>query len=279
MAYKGRYDKTIYHDPASGYCIISIKTADRTVPEKARNSYKFRDGLIRFTATGYQLPLTDAVEISLDGEWVDTKHGFQLTVERWEEIIPRTIAGVRGYLASGLISGIGAKTAADIVDRYGVESLDILEQCPERLLEVKGITEAKLEKIKESYTQSRAIRDLMTWLAPFKITPNTAMKIHQEFGAHSVSIIRKNAYELCRISGFGFIKVDEIARKTGCPPNEPTRIRGALFYILGENRNNGHLYLDTDELPPVPELHTDVALPINDNAPHRAPPQGFVRSG
>jgi exodeoxyribonuclease V alpha subunit len=208
MGYKGTYDRTIYHDPVSGYCVISLKTADTSVPDKARSTYRHRDRLIRFTATGYRLPLTNAVEVSLDGEWTDSKYGQQLAVSQWEEIIPRTVEGVRGYLASGLISGVGEKTAADIVEKFGVNAIDILEQCPERLLEVKGITEAKLEKIKESYVQSRAIRDLMTWLAPFKITPNTAMKIHQEFGAHSVSIIRKNPYELCRISGFGFIKTN-----------------------------------------------------------------------
>ena len=249
MAYKGKYDRTIYHDPVSGYCVISVKTSDAAVPVEARSTYTHRDHLIRFTATGYRLPLTDAVEVSFDGEWVESKHGTQLAIGQWEEIIPRTPEGVKGYLASGLISGVGEKTAGDIVDRFGVEALDILDQSPEKLLEVKGITEAKLEKIKDSYIQSRAIRDLMTYLAPFKITPNTALKIQQEFGAHSVSVIRKNPYELCRISGFGFIKVDDIARKTGCPPNAPTRIRGALFYILDENRRSGgHLYLGTEDL-------------------------------
>jgi len=266
VGYKCTYDKTIFHDPTSGYCIISMKTADTSVPDKARNPYKFRDHLIRFVATGHGLPQTDAVDLALDGEWVDSKHGCQLEVGHWEEIIPRTIEGVRGYLASGLISGIGEKTADDIVDRYGVNALDILDQCPERLLEVKGITEAKLEKIKESYAQSRVIRDLMTYLAPFKITPKTAMKIHQEFGAHSVSVIRRNPFELCRISGFGFIKVDDIARKTGCRPNDPMRIRGALFYALDESRHKGgHLFLSAEELSyealgllneklPVPQL-------------------------
>jgi len=248
MAYRGIYDRTVYHDPVSGYCVISVKTADTGVPERARSTYRHRDRLIRFTATGYRLPLTNAVEVSFDGEWSESKHGTQLAVSRWEEIIPRTPEGVRGYLASGLISGVGEKTAGDIVERFGVNALDILERSPERLLEVRGITEAKLEKIKDSYTQSRTIRDLMTWLAPFKVTPDAAMKIHREFGGHSVSVIRKNPYELCRISGFGFIRADDIARKTGCPPNDPTRIRGALFYVLEESHDGGHLYLGADEL-------------------------------
>jgi len=248
MPYKGNYDKTIYHDPTTGYSVISVKTADTGIPDKARSTYKFRDRLIRFTATGYNLPKTSAVEIMFGGEWTPSKFGLQLEVEYWEEIIQRTAEGVRGYLASGLISGIGEKTASDIVGRFGADALDILETCPEKLLEVKGITGEKLEKIKESYNQNRAVRNLMTYLAPFKVTANTAQKIHEEFGARSVSIIRENPYELCRIPGFDFIKVDDIAKQAGCPLNGMTRIKGALFHVLGGSRSSGHLFLDTEEL-------------------------------
>lgn len=266
MPYIGKFDRIIFNDPVSGYCVINVKTSDTSVPEQARSKYKHGDRLIRFTATGYKLPTTGAIEISFEGEWIQSKHGMQLEISSWEEVIPRTADGVRGYLASGLISGVGAKTADDIVAKFGVSALDILEQSPERLLEVKGITEAKLAKIKESYAQSRAIRDLMTWLAPFKITPNSASKIHQEFGNKSVSIIRENPYELCRISGFGFVKVDEIARKTGCKPNDPMRIRSALLYALNDSRKTGgHLYLGTEEL--LKEARTL----LNDKLPESQP--------
>ena len=249
MGYLCTHDRTVYHDPASGYCVINVKTADTSIPDKAKSAFKYKDHLIRFVATGYRLPQTNAVDLVLEGEWTDSKYGLQLAVSKWEEVIPRTVDGVRAYLASGLIAGVGEKTAGDIVERFGVGAVDILEKSPERLLEVKGVTEARLEKIKESYTQSRVIRDLMTWLAPFQVTPNAAMKIHEEFGDQSVTVIRENPYELCRISGFGFVRVDEIARKTGCPPNSPARIKGALFYSLDEYRHkDGHLYQDADKL-------------------------------
>ena len=96
---------------------------------------------------------------------------MQLQVEQWREIIPRTKSGVEGYLASGLIKGIGPATAALIVARFGEDTLDILQNQPERLLEIKGITESKLEDIKTSYAESRMLQDLMTLLSPFKITP------------------------------------------------------------------------------------------------------------
>ncbi len=152
MAYRGIYDKTVFYNPLSRYCVISVKTDDTEVPESARSDYKYKDHLIRFTATGYDLPQSDSVTMELTGEWVkDEKHGCQLQVEHCREIVPPTLDGVRGYLASGLIKGIGEKTAEAIVDRFGVRALDILENSPEQLLEIKGITEERLKEIKSSY--------------------------------------------------------------------------------------------------------------------------------
>ena len=178
MIHRGTYDGTIYHNPVNKFCIISVKTSDKEVPIEARSTRRYRDHLIRFVATGYELPRTDAVELELDGEWQKGKYGMQLRVEQWREIVPRTKSGVEGYLASGLIKCIGPATATQIVSRFGVDTLDILQNHPERLLEIKGITESKLEDIKTSYAESRMLQDLMTLLSPFKITPKTALKIY-----------------------------------------------------------------------------------------------------
>ena len=222
MIHKGTYDGTIYHNPANKFCIISVKTADQDVPQEARSTRRYKDHLIRFVATGYELPRTDAVELELDGEWKKGKYGMQLQVEQWHEIVPRTKGGVEGYLASGLIKGIGPATAAQIVSRFGVETLDILQNHPERLLEIKGITEGKLEDIKTSYAESRMLQDLMTLLSPFKITPKTAQKIYQYFGPASVDILKKSPFELCQVSGFGFLRVDAIVQKNGGDLHDPT---------------------------------------------------------
>lgn len=158
----GTYDGTIFYNPANKFCIVSVKTADQSVPAEARSNRRYKDHLIRFTAVGYEIPRTDAVELELDGEWTKGKYGVQLQVEQWREIVPRTKNGVEGYLASGLIKGIGPKTAADIVERFGVDTLDILEHQPERLLEIRGITESKLEGIKASYAENRMLQGIMT---------------------------------------------------------------------------------------------------------------------
>lgn len=102
MIHRGTYDGTIYYNPANKFCIISVKTAEKDVPEEARSIRRRKDHLIRFVATGYELPRTDAVELELDGEWKKGKYGMQLQVEQWHEIVPQTKSGVEGYLASGL---------------------------------------------------------------------------------------------------------------------------------------------------------------------------------
>ena len=126
------------------------------------------------------------MKMELEGSWVKGKYGLQLQVEHWREIVPPTLEGIRGYLASGLLKGIGEKTADAIVQRFGVDSLNVIEQHPEKLLEIRGITEERLEEIKTGYAESKTMRELMTILAPFKVTPKTAMAIYQHFGAAGV---------------------------------------------------------------------------------------------
>ena len=249
MSYIGTYDGKIFHNPSNKFCIVIVKTADTSIPEKARDKRRYRDHLIRFTAVGYEIPMTDAVELELDGEWVNGKYGMQLQVEQWREIVPKTKEGVLSYLGSGLIKGIGEKTAAEIVAKFGTNTLDILENHPERLLEVRGITENKLEDIRTSYAESRMLRDIMTLLAPFKLTPKTALKIYQHFGPACMELLKKSPFELCRIPGFGFRRVDAIVRKTDNRPRDPMRIGGALHCTLDEAKGKqGHLFLEREIL-------------------------------
>lgn len=262
----GTYDDTIFYNPASHYCVFRIKTTDQGVPKEARSTRRYPDHLIRFTVVGYDLPRTDAVELELEGEWVNGKYGYQMQVEQWNEIVPKTKDGVLGYLSSGLIKGIGEKTAAEIVARFGTDTLDILERHPEKLLEIRGITENKLEDIKTSYTENRMLKDLMALLAPFKLTPKTALKIYQHFGPSSLEILRNNPFELCQISGFGFKRVDAIVRKTNSNLHDPMRIKGAVYCTLDDARGKqGHLFMERESLSasavkllndkvPVPEL-------------------------
>ncbi len=249
MSYLCVYDRTIFYNPDNKYCIISVKTNDKNIPMQARSAYRHRDNLIRFVAVGYELPRTDKVSMELGGEWQSGKHGYQLQVTECTEIVPQTKDGVKGYLSSRLIKGVGEKNAALIVERFGADALKIIEDDPEKLLEIKGISAEKLKEITKSYAESRCLRDIMILLAPFGITPSSATKIYEHFGAKSVEILQKNPFELCQISGFGFKRVDAILQKNGYPLNSPMRIHGAIFAVLDTQKNDaGHLFCENDTL-------------------------------
>lgn len=255
VRYRGRFDRTIYWNPINKYCILNIRTDDISVPEAYRSQYTYRDHMIRFTVAGYDLPRAENVEIEWEGEWKSSKYGPRLQVTQWKERIPRTKEGIQGYLSSGLIKGIGPKTAEEIVNRFGLDTLDILEYHPERLLEIKGITENRLEDIKKSYAESRMLRDLMTLLAPYKVTPKAALSIFQYFGVKCVEILQNSPYQLCQVPGFGFLRVDGIVQKNGGKLNDPMRVQAAIRFTLEDSKSkHGHLFLDREQL--LEEAHT-----------------------
>lgn len=231
MGFVAVFDKQLFYNPTNRYTILQMKTADIMVPQEARRPYKYSDHLIRFTAVGFDLPRNDSVEVELEGTWAkDSKYGLQLEVERWKEILPSTIKGIRAYLSSGVLKGIGEKTTDAIVDRFGTRTLEVLEHEPERLLEIRGITQDRLEEIKADYMESQVMRELLLLLAPLKVTPNTALKILDHFGMKGVALIRESLFRLCEVPGFGFRRVDEIVRKSGGDLHDPMRVQGALFY-------------------------------------------------
>ena len=257
------YESTIFYNEANKFSIIVVKTSDPRIPPQACNGRYYGDRMLRFTAVGYELPRTKAVELELDGEWVESKYGYQLQVEQWQEIVPQTADGLLAYLGSGLIKGIGPKTAEDIVATFGPDTLNILDNEPEKLLQIRGITEGKLKDIEESYAESRVLRNLMSLLGPFKITPATALKIYQHFGPACVDILKKCPYDLCQISGFGFKRVDGIVRKTDNRLHSTERIKGAVLYTLEDARSkSGHLFLPSEDLVKETLLLLNAPIPI-----------------
>ena len=249
MSFVAAVDKEIFYNPVNRYGVFQLKTADRMVPQEARIPYS-RDHLIRFVAVGYDLPRDDTVKMDLEGTWAnDGKHGIRFEVEQWKEILPSTVQGIRAYLASGSLKCIGEKTADAIVERFGEHSLEVLEHEPERLLEIRGITEQRLEEIKTGYAESRVMRELLLLLAPLKVTPTTALKVLGHFGIKGVELLRESLFRLCEVPGFGFRRVDEIVRNSGGDLHDPIRIQGALFYTIEESRGkNGHLYIEVERL-------------------------------
>lgn len=265
MSYSCVYEDTIFFNPTNKHSIIRVRTKDNGVPDKARKATNSRDDFIRFVAKGYNLPQTNKVSMILEGEWKSSKYGTQLEVESCEEIVPYTDEGMKGYLSSCLVKGIGEKIADDIIKRFGSDTINIIENDPKRLLEIKGISEQKLEEIKRTFNESYSVRSLMILLSPFNISPTTAMHIYDYFGAKSIDILTENPYRLCEISGFGFKRVDAIVKKGNTPLNSPMRIHGAVITALDTQRqDNGHLFIDETTLLQTTAEMLNEDLPSSD---------------
>lgn len=185
----------------------------------------------------------------MEGEWETNSHGTQYKVETFLEVVPRTREGILGYLSCGSLKGIGPKTAERIVDRFGLDTLEVMEKYPQELLKIQGISQKKLDRIVDSFGKNKVFRELMTFLSPFHVTPKKANMILQKFRDQSVEIIRKQPYILCSVKGFGFLTVDAIARQCCAATNDPMRISGCVSYVLREAmKQNGHLYLEQEIL-------------------------------
>lgn len=237
-----RFQSKIYQSEDGGYTIAAYWTADPSIPNEARKKPAGKGYII--TAVGNDLPLTKNLTYEMTGYWVNhPKYGTQFFVETHMEVVKRTKEGIIGYLSSGAIRGIGTKTAEAIFDRFGLETLEVMERRPQELLAIKGINEKKLEEIKESYGRNLSFRELMTFLAPFQVAPKKVKKILLEFGSNAPEIIRRRPYQLCAVKGFGFLTVDEIARKLNSALDDPIRIAGCISHLMQEASSQGDLYM------------------------------------
>ena len=235
--------RKIYYNDENGYTIASYKTY-QTIPESAVNQ-SFKSGESVFTAIGTAIPFIEGIDTGLEGKWIKTSYGLQLSVTESQIFMPTTKEGITCYLASGLIKGIGPVTAGRIVKRFGEDTLKIFDTQPEKLLEVKGITKSKLETILGSYSESRSLRELMQYLAPLKVGPKRVSEICDYFGSKALQIVKEKPFRLCELSGFGFESVDIIARRNkNFRPDDTLRIKAAILQVLSNAEDDGHLYLE-----------------------------------
>lgn len=235
--------RKIYYNDENGYTIASYKTY-QTIPESAVNQ-SFKNGESVFTAIGTAIPFIKGIDTGLEGKWIKTSYGLQLSVTESQIFMPTTKEGITCYLASGLIKGIGPVTANRIVNRFGEDTLKIFDTQPEKLLEVKGITKSKLETILGSYSESRSLWELMQYLAPLKVGPKRVSEICDYFGSKALQIVKEKPFRLCELSGFGFESVDIIARRNkNFRPDDTLRIKAAILQVLSNAEDDGHLYLE-----------------------------------
>lgn len=200
-----------------------------------------------FTATGNFLP-SAIIEYDITGNWaMDKKYGKQFRVSEIHEIVPQTKSGIVSFLSSGLIRGIGERTAIRIVDKFGEDSLNIIENSPDSLVSIKGITQKKADAIFESYHEYKSTYSLVNFLSPLGVSSNKVLKIFKKFKDKALSIVKEHPFSLYRVQGFSFNTVCQIAEKTGATRNSGEACEAALIYALKINEANGDLYMRLQE--------------------------------
>ena len=188
--------------------------------------------------------------LALEGFWkVDAKYGRQFSVEKFEETLPATVYGIEKYLGSGLIKGVGPKSARRIVEKFGKDTLDVIEENPEALIEVEGIGRVRVERIKKSWEEQKEIKNIMLFLQGHEVSTSHATKIFKTYGSDSISVVQENPYRLADdIWGIGFKTADTIAEKMGIEKDRFIRLRSGILYTLNKLSENGHCYAVREQL-------------------------------
>src|SRR2546423_9196676 len=209
----------------------------------------FRDDLT--TIVG-MLPGVHVGELlSVEGEWEkDPKYGRQLHITSFTQRLPASKEGITRYLGSGLIKGVGPKKAQRIVEHFGEQTLAIIEQQPERLSEVKGISAKDRDQISKTWVEQSEIKELHLFLQSHEVSINVATRVYKQYGKESIKVIRENPYQLAQdVHGIGFRIADDIAVKLGLPSDSVPRLATGLTYVLAQAANeDGHCFLPEGEL-------------------------------
>ncbi len=231
--FKGYVNKIVYRNEDNGYTVFELDL----------------DG-DELTCVGSVPYVTEGEFVEVAGEYTEhSVYGQQLKIETCEDIPPEDEKSVERYLASGAIKGIGAALASRIVRRFKADTLRIIEQEPERLAEIKGISRRMAVEISDNVTAKRDMRNAMMFLQDYGISMALAAKIYNQYGASVYTIMRENPYRLADdIAGVGFRIADDIARKAGIEADSDFRIKSGIMYTLLQATGNGHIYLPQSEL-------------------------------
>lgn len=237
---EGVIERVTYHNDENGYTVARLTV----------------DGMRDLVTVvgGFGNP-TAGESVRLFGRWTSHReYGRQFQVERYETIRPATASAIEKYLGSGLIKGVGPVFAKRIVALFGVETLDVIEEFPRKLLGVTGIGSKRVARIERAWAEQKAIREVMLFLQGHGVSATYAVKIYKTYGDESIRVVETDPYRLAKdIWGIGFKTADKIAANLGFAPDSEPRLRAGLLYTLSEATDYGHLYL------PEPVLLTKAA--------------------
>lgn len=224
-----------YQNPENGWSVMRV------------NVKGYKDLV---TLTGSLLDVPVGSVLLCEGDWrVDARYGQQFVVQSWTEVMPATIYGIEKYLGSGLVKGIGPVFAKSIVNKFGTETLNVIDNEPERLLEVPKLGKKRVERIKESWEKQKDIKEVMVFLQGYGVSTAFAAKIYRKYEKESIKKVKDNPYQLADdIWGIGFKTADGIASKMGYEKNDPRRCRSGILYTLNQLAEDGHVYAEQEQL-------------------------------
>ncbi len=231
----GSVERVTFHNPGNGFCVLRIK---------ARGHREL------VTVIGHAAEISAGEWITVSGHWHnDRDHGLQFKAAFLRASAPTTAEGIEKYLGSGMIRGIGPIYAAKLVGAFGAEVFEVIEQAPERLLEVPGIGKVRAGRIAQAWADQKVVREIMVFLHSHGVGTARAVRIFKTYGNDAVQVMAENPYRLARdIRGIGFRTADAIASRLGITADAPIRLRAGLQYALLEATNSGHCGLPTAEL-------------------------------
>ena len=227
----GVLERITYANEDTGYTIARVAT-ERTGPDL-------------LTVVGPLLGAQVGESLRLTGRWGShPKYGKQFQVDSYTTVLPATIQGIRRYLGSGLIKGIGPMMAERMVAHFGTDILTIIEEQPGRLIEVHGLGPKRTRRIADAWEEQKAIKEVMVFLAGVGVSTSLAVRIYKRYAEDSIAVVRSEPYRLAsEVWGIGFRTADTIAQAVGIPHDSPERIKAGLQYTLSQAADNGHCYL------------------------------------
>ncbi|MGW4898271.1 SF1B family DNA helicase RecD2 [Kitasatospora sp. NPDC004240] len=226
-----------------------------------------RGGNDLLTVVGALLGAQPGESLRLFGRWGShPQYGRQFTVENYTTVLPATVQGIQRYLGSGLIKGIGPRFAERIVERFGVDTLEVIENEPGRLIEVPGLGPKRTKSIAAAWEEQKAIKEVMVFLQGVGVSTSLAVRIYKQYQDSSIGVVKNEPYRLASdVWGIGFLTADRIAQAVGIPHDSPERVKAGLQYALSQSSDQGHCYLPEERLiaDGVKLLQVDVGLVID----------------
>ncbi|GAB4161750.1 MAG: ATP-dependent RecD-like DNA helicase [Candidatus Promineifilaceae bacterium] len=244
----GSVERVTYYNPENGYSVIRLQPDQRgMLPFKYASG---RDALI--TVVGNLPEVNPGEWLKLQGRWSShPRHGREFQVEVCEKMMPASLEGIKRYLGSGLVRGIGPVMAERIVNTFGERTLDVIDYEPARLREVLGIGQKRVSSIVKAWEEQRTIKDVMLFLQSHNVSTSLAIKIYKRYGDTSLSVVQNTPYKLVQdIHGVGFKTADKLAQALGLAHDDPNRIEAGIAYTLNRLVEEGHVYVPQPELEP-----------------------------